>query len=252
MDVHVLGKVVAIVFKGGREEGQQPQTGDPKILDIIQPLLDLGPSGQSILLASLVFTPARPGVDALRVDAIPYLVERDGTSCENLPETHAIVRKLRTGLIRTILVGCSWRKRPNGQPTCVLSVMVLNSTWPFKFRSCAHLHGSSPGRPAAHYRNHRADPRNRMRIDLGIRRGLAPLVANNRRRNQTAEQFASLFPARRCFTTGINRKWGTTFIWVTGTASHTNAMERISQRRVFDCHTGPVVQLRHHGSSLGI
>ena len=35
------------------------------------------------------------GVDALRVDAIPYLVEREGTSCENLPETHAVIKKLR-------------------------------------------------------------------------------------------------------------------------------------------------------------
>ena len=35
------------------------------------------------------------GVDALRVDAIPYLVEREGTSCENLPETHAIIKSLR-------------------------------------------------------------------------------------------------------------------------------------------------------------
>src|ERR1700692_2591846 len=35
------------------------------------------------------------GVDALRVDAIPYLGARDGTSCENLPETHAIIKKLR-------------------------------------------------------------------------------------------------------------------------------------------------------------
>ena len=35
------------------------------------------------------------GVDALRVDAIPYLVEREGTSCENLPETHVVVKKLR-------------------------------------------------------------------------------------------------------------------------------------------------------------
>ena len=32
------------------------------------------------------------GVDALRLDAIPYLVERDGTSCENLPETHAVIK----------------------------------------------------------------------------------------------------------------------------------------------------------------
>ena len=36
------------------------------------------------------------GVDALRVDAIPYLVEREGTNCENLPETHAIVKELRS------------------------------------------------------------------------------------------------------------------------------------------------------------
>jgi maltose alpha-D-glucosyltransferase/alpha-amylase len=35
------------------------------------------------------------GVDAFRLDAVPYLVERDGTNCENLPETHAIIRKLR-------------------------------------------------------------------------------------------------------------------------------------------------------------
>ena len=35
------------------------------------------------------------GVDGFRVDAVPYLVERDGTSCENLPETHGIVRELR-------------------------------------------------------------------------------------------------------------------------------------------------------------
>ena len=35
------------------------------------------------------------GVDGLRLDAIPYLFERDGTSCENLPETHAFLRKLR-------------------------------------------------------------------------------------------------------------------------------------------------------------
>ena len=37
----------------------------------------------------------RMGVDGLRLDAIPYLVERDGTNCENLPETHDILKKLR-------------------------------------------------------------------------------------------------------------------------------------------------------------
>jgi maltose alpha-D-glucosyltransferase/alpha-amylase len=35
------------------------------------------------------------GFDGLRLDAIPYLYERDGTNCENLPETHAYLRRLR-------------------------------------------------------------------------------------------------------------------------------------------------------------
>jgi len=35
------------------------------------------------------------GVDGLRLDAIPYLYEREGTNCENLPETHAALKHLR-------------------------------------------------------------------------------------------------------------------------------------------------------------
>jgi len=35
------------------------------------------------------------GVDGLRLDAIPYLYEREGTNCENLPETHAFLQELR-------------------------------------------------------------------------------------------------------------------------------------------------------------
>jgi maltose alpha-D-glucosyltransferase/alpha-amylase len=38
------------------------------------------------------------GVDGFRLDAIPYLVEREGTSNENNPETHAIVKKIRAAL----------------------------------------------------------------------------------------------------------------------------------------------------------
>ncbi|QIG78881.1 maltose alpha-D-glucosyltransferase [Stakelama tenebrarum] len=38
------------------------------------------------------------GVDGLRLDAIPYLIERDGTSNENLPETHAVLKKIRADL----------------------------------------------------------------------------------------------------------------------------------------------------------
>ncbi|MBN2545860.1 MAG: maltose alpha-D-glucosyltransferase, partial [Spirochaetes bacterium] len=35
------------------------------------------------------------GLDGLRVDAVPYLFEREGTNCENLPETHEYIKKLR-------------------------------------------------------------------------------------------------------------------------------------------------------------
>ena len=38
------------------------------------------------------------GVDGLRLDAIPYLIERDGTSNENLSETHDVLKKIRTDL----------------------------------------------------------------------------------------------------------------------------------------------------------
>jgi maltose alpha-D-glucosyltransferase/alpha-amylase len=40
----------------------------------------------------------RMGVDGLRLDAIPYLVEREGTNCENLPETHVVLKKLRAAM----------------------------------------------------------------------------------------------------------------------------------------------------------
>jgi maltose alpha-D-glucosyltransferase/alpha-amylase len=38
------------------------------------------------------------GVDGFRLDAIPYLVEREGTSNENNPETHAVIKKIRADL----------------------------------------------------------------------------------------------------------------------------------------------------------
>ncbi len=38
------------------------------------------------------------GVDGFRLDAVPYLVEREGTNCENLPETHDVLKELRRRL----------------------------------------------------------------------------------------------------------------------------------------------------------
>jgi len=38
------------------------------------------------------------GVDGMRLDAIPYLIEREGTICENLPDTHAVIKDMRRAL----------------------------------------------------------------------------------------------------------------------------------------------------------
>ena len=38
------------------------------------------------------------GVDGFRLDAVPYLMEREDTNCENLPETHAVIKELRARL----------------------------------------------------------------------------------------------------------------------------------------------------------
>ncbi len=40
------------------------------------------------------------GIDGLRLDAVPYLYEREGTNCENLPETHIFLKKLRIHIDR--------------------------------------------------------------------------------------------------------------------------------------------------------
>jgi len=43
---------------------------------------------------------AELGIDGLRLDAVPYLVEREGTNNENLPETHAALKRIRAELTK--------------------------------------------------------------------------------------------------------------------------------------------------------
>ncbi|HLI44727.1 MAG TPA: maltose alpha-D-glucosyltransferase [Acidimicrobiales bacterium] len=52
------------------------------------------PSVRRAMLRTVDFW-LRLGVDGLRLDAVPYLYEREGTDCENLPETHEFLRELR-------------------------------------------------------------------------------------------------------------------------------------------------------------
>jgi maltose alpha-D-glucosyltransferase / alpha-amylase len=71
------------------------------------------------------------GVDGLRLDAIPYLIEREGTNCENLPETHDVIKKIRAALDEGIRTGCSWPKPTNGpRRRRPISAMATNAIWP--------------------------------------------------------------------------------------------------------------------------
>lgn len=53
------------------------------------------PAVQNEILSAMKFW-MDLGIDGFRVDAIPYLFERDGTNCENLPETHAFLKKMHS------------------------------------------------------------------------------------------------------------------------------------------------------------
>ncbi len=173
------------------------------------------------------------GVDGLRVDAIPYLVEREGTSCENLPETHAVVRTLR----REIEAGYSGRvilAEANQWPTDVRPYFGDGDEFHMAFHfplmpriymalrqedrlPITDIMAQTPPIPETcqwglFLRNHdeltlemvtnderdymylaySADPR--MRLNLGIRRRLAPLLDNNRRRIELLNSLLFSFP----------------------------------------------------------
>src|SRR5215510_3688626 len=173
------------------------------------------------------------GVDGLRLDAIPYLVERDGTNCENLPETHAIIKQIRKALderydARMLLAEANqWPTdvRPyfgDGDechmafhfPVMPRIFMALRmedrhpitdimaqtpeipetSQWGLFLRNHDELTlemVTSDERDYM-YLAYSADPR--MKINVGIRRRLAPLMENDRRRIELLNSFLFSFP----------------------------------------------------------
>jgi maltose alpha-D-glucosyltransferase/alpha-amylase len=173
------------------------------------------------------------GVDALRMDAIPYLVERDGTSCENLPETHRIIKCIRAAIDadytnRLILAEANqWPAdvRPyfgDGDecnmafhfPLMPRIYMALrqedrlpitdimaqtppipdNCQWGLFLRNHDELTLEMVTNDERDYMYfaYSADPR--MRVNVGIRRRLAPLVDNNRRRIELLNSLLLSFP----------------------------------------------------------
>jgi len=173
------------------------------------------------------------GVDALRVDAIPYLVEREGTSCENLTETHAIVKRVRREVdeaysSRMILAEANqWPTdvRPyfgDGDechmafhfPLMPRIYMALRQEdrlpitdimaqtpeipqicqWGLFLRNHDELTLEMVTNDERDYMYLAYSADSRMRINLGIRRRLAPLMDNNRRRIELLYSLLFSFP----------------------------------------------------------
>jgi maltose alpha-D-glucosyltransferase/alpha-amylase len=163
----------------------------------------------------------RMGVDGMRLDAIPYLFERDGTNCENLPETHDFLRKLRTHLDTTfgnrmfLAEANQWPEETvpyfgDGDechmgfhfpvmPRLFMSIQMEdrfpivdilkqtpaippNCQWATFLRNHDELtlEMVTDEERDYMYRMYAHDPQ--ARINLGIRRRLAPLLNNNRRK----------------------------------------------------------------------
>jgi len=163
----------------------------------------------------------RLGVDGMRLDAVPYLYEREGTNCENLPETHQFLKELRRYIDerypnRMLLAEANqWPEDAvayfgNGDechmafhfplmPRLFMAIRmedrfpivdILSQTppipetaqWALFLRNHDELtlEMVTDEERDYMYRVYARDPV--ARINLGIRRRLAPLLGNNRRR----------------------------------------------------------------------
>ena len=58
------------------------------------------------------------GIDGFRLDAVPYLCEREGTNNENLDETHGVIKVLRAVLEKSSPTASSWPRQTSGPRTC--------------------------------------------------------------------------------------------------------------------------------------
>jgi maltose alpha-D-glucosyltransferase/alpha-amylase len=173
------------------------------------------------------------GVDGLRLDAVPYLFEREGTNCENLPQTYAFLKELRARvdsrfkhrmllseanqwpedaaayfgkgdmshmafhfpLMPRIFIGLQMEDRfpildvleqtPNICEACQWALFLRN-------HDELTLEMVTDEERDYMYRVYAKDPQ--ARINLGIRRRLAPLMDNNRKRIELMNFLLFSFP----------------------------------------------------------
>ena len=161
------------------------------------------------------------GVDGLRVDAVPYLFEREGTSCENLPETHAYLKTLRATVDREFpgrMLLCEANQAPEDvrpyfgdgdefhmafhfpmMPRLYMSIGKRNAKdlrdillrtpripescqWCTFLRNHDELTLEMVTEAERQWMWDRYAPEASMRLNLGIRRRLAPLLHNDPRK----------------------------------------------------------------------
>ena len=161
------------------------------------------------------------GVDGMRLDAVPYLYEEEGTNCENLPQTHEFLKKIRAHVDRKyknrmLLAEANQWPEDSVQyfgdgdechmafhfpimPRMFMAVQMEDNfpisdildppleipeecQWAVFLRNHDELtlEMVTDEERDYMYRSYASDPR--AKINLGIRRRLAPLLGNNRRR----------------------------------------------------------------------
>jgi maltose alpha-D-glucosyltransferase/alpha-amylase len=190
------------------------------------------PEVQQAMLDVLAFW-LDQGIDGFRVDAVPYLFEREGTNCENLPETHAFLKRMRA-FVDKVAPGSLLLSEANQWPEDVRPYLGdgdefhMNFHFPLMpriFMALARADRTpildilerTPPIPescqwATFLRNHDEltlemvteeerqfmwefyAPEPRMRLNLGIRRRLAPLLDHDRARLEVAHSLLFTLP----------------------------------------------------------
>ena len=173
------------------------------------------------------------GVDGFRADAVPYLFQREGTNCENLPETHAYLKELRSFIDqhysdRVLLSEANqWPKDvrkyfgdgdefhmgfhfplmprifmalQKGDATPIVRILEQTPSIPDNTQWCTFLRNHdeltlemvTEEERQWMWEQYAPDPR--MRLNLGIRRRLAPLLDNDRRKIELAYSLLFTLP----------------------------------------------------------
>ena len=173
------------------------------------------------------------GVDGFRADAVPYLFEREGTTCENLPETHAYLKRLRAFMDKNYpgrILLCEANQWPEdvspyfgdgdefhmgfhfpimpriymaikkGRGQDMFEILQRTPSIPENCQWCTFLRNHDEltlemvTEQERQWMWEQYAPEPRMRLNLGIRRRLAPLLDHDERKIRLAHSLLFTLP----------------------------------------------------------